>query len=160
MKRRAGIFDPWRQDPPPQTSEPSARKRQPEPDRDGAVIPPRYCIQFDGLRAGVHVWTLAEGDAGSAQARSILVDLVHRIAAREGVSKILQSWGIFLGTPPQANPVVLVAGDKKMTISAPAEDRVVPRAIDNLALALREVSQQFSDVRDLLVALKIRPYVK
>lgn len=47
-----------------------------------------------------------------------------------------------------------------MTISAPAEDRVVPRAIDNLALALREVSQQFSDVRDLLVALKIRPYVK
>jgi hypothetical protein len=49
-----------------------------------------------------------------------------------------------------------------LTISVPVEDpeRLIPRAIDNLSLALREVAQQFPDVRDMMIALKVRPYVK
>jgi hypothetical protein len=56
----------------------------------------------------------------------------------------------------------MVAGDKKVTISVPVDDadRFVARAIDLLSLALREVSQQFPDVREVLLALKVHPYLK
>lgn len=160
MKKQAGIFDPWRQTAVPPVDETPARKTPTETLIDEHQ--PKHCIQFAGLRAGVFVWLDDQGDEDSARARATIIDLVHRISAREGIAKILHSWGVYVGTPKQPNPIVLVDGDKKMTISVPVEDpeRLVPRAIDNLALALREVAQQFPDVRDMLVALKVRPYVK
>ncbi len=160
MKKQAGIFDPWRQTAVPPVDETPARMTPTEvPAND---LHPQHCIQFAGLRAGIFVWLDDEGNEDSTRARAIIIDLVHRISTREGVAKILHSWGVFAGAPKQPNSVVLVNGDKKMTISVPVEDpdRLVLRAIDNLALAFREVAQQFPDVRDTLVALKVRPYVK
>jgi hypothetical protein len=160
MKKKAGIFDPWRQSSAPPVDEMPARKTPHSPPLGDPSH--QHCIQFAGLRAGLFVWLADEGDEDSARARAILVDLVHRISAREGIATILQSWGVYTGTPKQPNPLVLTVGDKKITISIPVDDpeRLVPRAIDNLSLALREVAQQFPDVRDTLVALKVRPYVK
>lgn len=160
MKKQAGIFDPWRQTAVPPVDETPARKTPTETPIDEHQ--PQHCIQFAGLRAGLFVWLDDQGEEDSARARAIVIDLVHRVSAREGIAKILHSWGVYVGTPKQPNPIVLVNGDKKMTISVPVEDpeRLVPRAIDNLSLALREVAQQFPDVRDMLVALKVRPYVK
>jgi hypothetical protein len=161
LKRRAGIFDPWRQGATvPEVDPTPARKTPTDFSLDDAATSQQHCIQFNGLRAGLYVWLSAQDDDDSARARGTLVDLVHRINVREGIAKILHGWGVYVGTPKQPNPVVLVAGEKKVTISVPTDDRLVPRAIDNLSLALREVSQQFPDVRDTLVALKIRPYVK
>jgi hypothetical protein len=160
MKKQAGIFDPWRQTAVPPVDETPARKTPTETPIDPEQ--PQHCVQFAGLRAGLFVWLDDQGDEDSTRARSIIIDLVNRVSAREGIAKILHSWGVYAGAPKQPNPIVLIHGDKKMTISVPVEDpeRLVPRAIDNLALALREVAQQFPDVRDMLVALKVRPYVK
>jgi hypothetical protein len=120
-----------------------------------------HCIQFNGLRAGVFVSVPDSGDDDSPRARQVLVDLIHRLSSREGVSKILHGWGVYTGTPKHPEVIVLGDGEKKMTIVVPVkDDRLVPRAIDTLSLALREVAQQFPDVRDMLVALKVRPYVK
>jgi len=162
MKKRAGIFDPWRQGTvPPGVDETPARKTPTEFHVDDTVTQQQHCIQFNGIRAGIYVWLIDQESDDSTRARNMLIELVHRIHSREGIAKILKSWGVYLGTPKQPNPVVLVDGEKKMTISVPVDDdRLVPRAIDSLSLALREVSQQFPDVRDTLVALKIRPYVK
>lgn len=160
MKKKAGIFDPWRQSAPPPVDETPARKTPTETPVEGN--PPQHCVQFAGIRAGIFVWLDDQGDEDSNRARATIIGLVHKINVREGIAKILGSWGVFTGTPKQPNPIVLVDGDKKMTISVPVEDpdRLVPRAIDNLALALREVAQQFPDVRDTLAALKVHPYVK
>lgn len=160
MKKRAGIFDPWRQTEQPLIDETPARKTPTEYPVDDTASHAQHCIQFNGLRAGVFVWLVEEGEEDSSRARQILVDLIHRVNAREGIAKILQQWGIYVGTPKQPNPLVLGDGPKKVTISVPVDDRLVLRAIDSLSLALREVSQQFPDVRDTLVALKVRPYVK
>lgn len=159
--KKAGIFDPWRQTEQPAVDENPARKTPSEVPIDDTVSRQLSCIQFNGIRAGLYVWLDDVTEDDSARARTALIDLVHRINSRDGIAKILNGWGIYLGTPKQPNPVVLVAGEKKITISVPVDDdRLVPRAIDNLSLALREVAQQFPDVRDMLVALKIRPYVK
>ena len=159
MKTRAGIFDPWRQTEVPRVDETPARKTPTETQIDEAA--PQHCIQFNGIRGGLFVWLQDKNEDDSARARAILVDLVHRINARDGIPKILNEWGVYVGAQKQPNPIVLVSGEKKMTISVPVvDDRHVPRAIDNLSLALREVSQQFPDVRDMLVALKVRPYLK
>jgi len=79
----------------------------------------------------------------------------------DNISKVLHGWGVYAGVHKAPDVVQLGDGEKKMTIVVPVKDeRLVPRAIDTLSLALREVSQQFPDVRDMLVALKVRPYVK
>jgi len=161
MKKRAGIFDPWRQTTQPELDETPARKTPAETPIDSSIAHPQHCIQFNGLRAGIYVWLVDQDDTDSARARTVLVDLVHRISSREGIAKVLQGWGVFTGTPKQPNPVVLGEDPKKITISVSVDDdRLVARAVDTLSLALREVSQQFPDVRDMLVALKVRPYVK
>jgi len=161
MNKRAGIFDPWRQSATPEVDHTPARKTPSETPLESAPSD-LHCIQFNGLRAGIYVWVLEKDAEDSSLARATLIDVVHRISAREGIAKVLHSWGVYVGTPKQPNPIVLTAGDKKMTIAVPVEDaeRLVPRAIDTLSLALREVSQQFPDVRDMLLALKVRPYLK
>lgn len=161
MKKRAGIFDPWRQIEQPPVDETPARKTPTDTPLNGTDHQPEHCIQFNGIRAGVFVWLDDSGGDDSPRARQILVDLIHRISPREGISKILHGWGVYTGTPKHPEVVVVGDGEKKMTIVVPVkDDRLVPRAIDTLSLALREVSQQFPDVRDMLVALKVRPYVK
>jgi hypothetical protein len=160
MKKRAGIFDPWRQTEQPLVDDTPARKTPSEYPVDDVETPAQHCVQFNGLRAGLYVWMHDVGEEDSSRARQTLVDLVHRVNARDAISKILQGWGVYIGTPKQPFPVVLGDGVKKVTISVPVDDRLVPRAIDSLSLALREVAQQFPDVRDMLVALKVRPYVK
>lgn len=162
MKKKAGIFDPWRQAAVPPIDESPARKAATEVVIDEDA--PQHCVQFAGLRAGLFIWMDDQGDADSQRARLALIELVHRIANQEAVAQMLNSWGVFVGTPKQPNSIVLSEGTKQMTISVPVDDpdpeRMVARAIDSLALALREVSQQHADVRDTLVALKIKPYVK
>lgn len=165
MKKRAGIFDPWRQEAPPAVDNTPARKTpsSEHPAIDDTWSPPETCIQFNGIRAGLFVWLVLDGSSDeSARARKVLVDFVHRVGVREGVDKILQGWGIYLGTPKQPNPVVVDGGDKKITVSVPVDDpeRLVPRAIDAVSLALRELAQQFPDVRDTLQAVKLKPYLK
>lgn len=163
MKKVAGIFDPWRQAAAPPVDETPARKTPTDFSvrGDSDKAPEMHCVQFNGIRAGLFIWVQDDGEDGSPRARSAVIGVVHRISSREGVLNILNGWGVYVGTPKQPNPIVLADGEKKITISVPvADDRLVPRAIDNLSLALREVSQQFPDVRDMLVALQIRPYVK
>lgn len=163
MKKRAGIFDPWRQEAPPPVDHTPARKTPTDhPSVDDTVTLPENCIQFNGLRAGLFIWLPTEPGDDSARARKVLVDFVHRIGVRDGAEKILHGWGIYLGVSKQANPVVVDGGERKMTISVPedAPERLIPRAIDAVALALRELSQQFPDVRDTLNAVKLKPYVK
>jgi hypothetical protein len=162
MNKRAGIFDPWRQTATPALDTKPARKTPSETPLDTVNGGDLHCIQFNGLRAGIYVWIPEKDAADSARARASLVAAVHRVSARDSAAKVLHSWGVYVGTPKQPNPIVLVDGDKKITISVPVEDaeRLVPRAIDNLSLALREAAQQFPDVRDLLLAVKIHPYLK
>lgn len=161
MKKRAGIFDPWRQSSVPPVDDTPARKTPSEAPMESPEVEV-HCIQFNGVRAGLFVWVTEKDEDDSARARAVLIDVVHRIIVREGIAKILHSWGVYAGTPKQPNPVVLTDGNKKMTISVPVDDleRLVPRAVDTLSLALREVAQQFPDVRDMLVALKVHPYLK
>jgi hypothetical protein len=160
VNRRAGIFDPWRQTAVPPIDNAPVRKTPTEISVDER--PQAHCIQFAGLKAGVFVWLNEVGEEDSARARGIVVDLVNRISAREGIAKILHSWGVYTGVPKQPNTVVLMDKGKTVAINVPVEDseRLVPRAIDNLSLALREVAQQYPDVRDTLSALKVKPYLK
>jgi len=161
MNKRAGIFDPWRQGAVPAVDNTPARKTPSETPLE-SVPPDLHCVQFNGLRAGIYVWIPEKDADDSSHARALLIDVVHRISSREGIAKVLHSWGVYVGTPKQPNPIVLADGDKKMTIAVPVDDadRLVLRAIDSLSLALREVAQQFPDVRDMLLALKVRPYLK
>jgi hypothetical protein len=162
MNKRAGIFDPWRQSAAPAVDNTPVRKTPSETPLDTTHVEDLHCIQFNGLRAGIFVWVPEKDADDGSRARATLIDVIHRISAREGIAKVLHSWGVYVGTPKQANPIVLADGDKKMTIAVPVDDaeRLVPRAIDMLSLALREVAQQFPDVRDMLFALKVRPYLK
>jgi len=159
MKKKPGLFDPWRQSasPPPGT----ASRERPTPDFSENTAP-MQTVQFDGLRAGLFVDVFpAEEEGRRLKARATLVDVIHRVYPREAIASILKSWGIYLGAVIHPNPVVLVSGEKKITISSPVGDaRLIPHAIDSLSLALREISQQFPDVRDMLGALKVRPYLK
>jgi len=159
MKKKPGLFDPWRQAAPPPLDETPTRKTPTEFARNDSAG--ERCIQFNGLRAGVYVWMSPKEEDDSLRARAMLVDVIHRISSREVIAKILHSWGVYTGTPKQPNAVVLASGDKKMTISSPASDeRLVPGAVDSLSLALREIAQQFPDVRDMLSALRVHPYLK
>ncbi len=163
MKKRPGIFDPWRQEAPPPVDETPARRTVGDP-LPGDESEELTCVQFNGIRAGIYVWIPARGTdpaTYSAAGRSLLVDLLHRIYAQDGAAAIFKSWGIYLGEVSQPNPVVLGDGPKKVTVSvAVADDRTVPRAVDNLTLALREVSQRSPAVSEVLSALKVRPYLK
>jgi len=165
-KPAPGVFDPWRQ-----MVEAPAR-RTPEGAEsdysDSAVVPMQHCVQFKGLRAGLHVWVadIEEEDAvRSVRAHTVLVDLVHRLCKRKELEEVFRAWGILLGVPLIARAVSMSSitgkGDKRITISVPAfDDKLGARAVDAFSLALREVSQRFPDVRDMLAALKIHPYIK
>ena len=161
MKKRAGIFDPWRQAEAPPIDDTPARKTPHEVPLDDTRTYPLHCVQFNGIRAGIYVWLVDQGEEDSSRARKVLVDLVHRVSSRPEVLQIFMGWGVYTGVQKFPNVVVVDDGERKITIVVPAgDDRVVARAIDNLSLALREVSQSFPDVRDMLGALKIRPYLK
>ena len=77
MKKKAGIFDPWRQSVPPPVDETPERKTPMESVIDELVK--ELCVQFAGLRAGIFVWLDDDKeDDGSQRARATLIDLVHR----------------------------------------------------------------------------------
>jgi hypothetical protein len=98
----------------------------------------------------------------SAHARRILIDLIQRLTIQDDVAKVLRGWGITTGVPKDANNVILREGETRVHISSPGADdpRAVPKAIDNLALALRELSQSFPNVRDTVAAANVRPFIK
>jgi len=163
MKKKAGIFDPWRQDAQPNIAAAAPKKVVTGDPVAGTSTADNICVQFAGLRAGINVWVVTKdpADDGSATARQRLISVLHRLTSREGVTSILRGWGIYPGSQGTAEEVVISDGTRKIFIVVPTGDnRSAQRAIDNLSLALREISQQFPDVSDMLRALDVSPYVK
>jgi len=159
MKRKAGIFDPWRQKTPPPVEEP---RRTPTDVPQAEANVARHCVQFSGQRAGIHVWveeTPNEEDYSDI-ARRRLVGAVQKLMTGEA-AEILASWGVFNGTAKCANPVTLVGDNGSITISSPDDgDSLVSRAVDTLSLALREAVQKSKSLADFLTGHGIKPYVK
>lgn len=160
MAPKPGIFDPWRQEEAPPLNERPARKALPMQsvyEDEG-----EQCVQFNGLVGGVNVWLPESAADVSATAREVLVDLVHRLCTRGEVVVLFATWGIST-TAVFGNTTDLVIGHgpKKLYIRPGDVDiKAVPRAIDKLAMALRECAQEFGGVQDLLSAVKVSPYVK
>jgi len=158
MKRRAGIFDPWRQSEAPEVEEPQKAVRILEPGSEGEDR--SHCVQFPGQRAGLNVWLSEEPEDPSKNARAILVDLIHRLYITPDIAEVLTGWRIYIGRKEEPNAIVL-GDDKAITVVSPVEGEfVVRRAIDSLALALREIAANKPSAGEVITALRVKPYVK
>lgn len=158
-KRRPGIFDPWRQAA-ATPEEAAAEARVIESNFEGDDAEP-HCVQFFGQRAGVNVWLPRIPENPSQSARAVLIELVHRLYGVPEAIPILTSWEIFNEERKEPHAVILRDGGKLVTIVSPVDGETKnKRAMDSLALALREITNAHTLAAEIIAALRVKPFVK
>ena len=132
-------FDPWRQEQP---------KPKPKVKQDTHPTE-EVCVRFRGLRAGINVWLPAdEHDNPDIEAQRILVECARKIA-----SPGFAYWGVHL--TPQPGAFKLGDNDSALYIAV-IEDHARERAIDALALALRDAQHS---AKQVLEKARIKPFI-
>lgn len=147
-RQRAGIFDPWRQE---HKAEVAPQLTKVGGDTTEHVEP--QPVRFAGRRGGIVVW-LPGGDA--AQAQTNILFALESLMGDRALFAIFHKWGIggkeqVEGTAPRT---VISDGTRMVVVLGEYE-----RAMDAVALALREVVRAKNSVSEYLASLGIRPYI-
>jgi hypothetical protein len=151
-KRRAGIYDPWRQG----GDEPEVVPREPVAvDTVEATAPPAP-VRFAGRRAGVTVWLPGDTEDFSLQAQTNVLAAVQSLMQDTELFPIFRSWEIY---GPD-----LVAGISERTVMSDGTRTITVigdyhRAMDAVAFALREAARKKETVARYLASLGIKPYI-
>ena len=156
MRKKPGIFDPWRQAPPQPVEKKSALLQ-----RDPDQLEVLHAVQFMGIRAGVTVWISNKAEAERVPAaRLVLAEAVTKLL-KTPAKEYLQGQGISEGWVDKPYAVRIGGTPHKITVETDsAGDRTSERAIDNLALALRHVIQHYPSLEHFFTAARIRPFIK
>lgn len=161
-KKRAGIFDPWRQDE-PEAQPQMPRRLQPPVDPDEGEEQ-MHCVRFPGRRAGINVWI--NGDSrptATLEARAILVACIHEIYnLGSSVSEGFRSRGIQL-TSTDSDAIVLTdGGDREVHILGFDREDVnaSTKAIEALSFALRSAQNGKSPAAEIMVKWRVKPFVQ
>src|SRR4051812_49005784 len=98
MKKKPGVFDPFRQnvEPPP----PDPTEMDPQDialDAEAAASQPRGCVTFSGNRFGINVWVPTNIEDREFEAREQLGRLIHEFAANTVLWPVLAMNGFVLG---------------------------------------------------------------
>lgn len=152
VKKRAGIFDPWRQERP-------APVIRTEPVRvdvnaENVELQP---VRFAGRRGGLTVWlsgTDPEATAKQAQT-NVLAALLHLMADKK-LHHIFLNWGVVGKDHIDGADLRTVMSDGTRTVVVLGD---YEKAMDAITLALREATRQDPKVGDYLLSMGIRPYI-
>ena len=153
MRRRAGVFDPWRQEPDPV---PVAESPQPTTEEDEeSSSDPLVCLPLRGRRAGVNVWlaprrTPEETTEAAAQGLVSALDLVP--------DETLQRHRITRRPPASGSTVSVRAGDRAFYVEAEGDG---PEAgVDRIAFALMEACRRDPSAARRIEGLSVVPFLR
>ena len=157
MKKKAGIFDPWRQTrPEPEAAPPLEPKPIGVESAVEAMDDVTQPVRFAGKRAGVSVWLSGEDPKTLVpQAQTNVLAAVTSLMAKPTLFKIFSRWGI-------SDPTT--AGKEQHTRMTDGTRTVVvvgdyPKAMDAIAFAFREAMRTDPKVESYLLSLGIRAYI-
>ena len=154
-KKKAGIFDPWRQETEPleEVPEPMRVNVDPESMSAGATQP----VRFAGKRAGLSVWIAHDNPEQAAdQAQTNVLAALIELMTDEKLVGIFTKWGIGGDELVGGSAAHTVMSDGVRTVVAPGD---YTKALDAVALALREAVRVKPKTNDYLLSLGIRPYI-
>lgn len=148
IKKKPGIFDPWRQATPPPAPvaepDPSLTPKDEDAER-------RHCVEFKGRNAGINVWLYYAPEDPEAACVGLLVDLVHRISILDNLEGVFKAAGVVLGEQPDG--LTLYSSDGRGVNLQGADP------VRTLAHAFRQVSRARPEVAKLLKDTGVKPYV-
>jgi hypothetical protein len=152
-KKKAGIFDPWRQERPESVANLEPLRVNHHTEDGGAPQP----VRFAGRRGGLTVWlTGANPDATARQAQTnVLAALLHLMADKK-LHQLFLNWGVLNKDHTEGAQPRTVMSDGTRTVVVLGD---YEKAIDAVTLALREAVRQDPKVGDYLLSLGIRPYI-
>lgn len=151
-KKRAGIFDPWRQERPDIVVPVEPQRVSTDPEDAGTLQP----VRFAGRRGGVTVWLSTSDPANQqAQARVNLLAALTHLLTNKALTPTFVTWGIASRS---------FADGKLETSMSDGVRTVVVRgdyvqAVDAITFALRDATRLDARTGDYLLSLGIRPYV-
>ena len=153
MRRRPGVFDPWRQEPDPV---PVALAPRPttEEDKDSSSDS-LVCLPLRGKRSGVNVWlppnrTPEETAEVAAQALVSALDLVP--------DETIQRHRIARHPPASGSTVSVRAGDRAFYVEVEGDG---PEAgVDRIAFALMEACRRDPSAARRIEGLSVVPFLR
>lgn len=153
VKKKAGIFDPWRQERPA----PVVKTEPVRVDINAEEEALQQPVRFAGRRGGLTVWLSgADPEVTTRQAQTnVLAALLHLMADKK-LHHIFLNWGVLNkdhadGAEPRT---VMSDGTRTVVVLGDYE-----KAIDAITLALRESTRQDPKVGAYLLSMGIRPYI-
>lgn len=152
MKKRAGIFDPWRQERPLPPPEP----RPVSLEESGDEAKP---FRFAGKRGGIIVWLPTQDDARALiQAKTNILAAVIKLLADPALFPIFRTRGIStetIDTDQERYVTHFSDGSRTVVVRGGYDD-----AVDAITFALREAMRAKDTVAPYLTSLGVRPYIK
>lgn len=151
-KKRAGIFDPWRQERPAPVAK--TEPMRVNSNAEDVVLQP---VRFAGKRGGLTIWLSGENpELVTKQAQTnVLAALLH-LMGNKTLHPIFVNWGIagkdhVEGAAPRT---VMTDGTRVVVVLGDYE-----KAMDAITLALREATRADPKVGEYLLSMGIRPYI-
>jgi hypothetical protein len=155
-KKKAGIFDPWRQEKPdaPPPLEPQAARLVNSDTFDSSVQEP---IRFHGKRGGVTVWLVAKENSAlsTQQAQTNLLGALTHLLKNPALQPSFKNWGIVAGQQTGTAAGTIIS-DGTRTIAVQGD---YTTALDAITFALRDAARADPKVGEYLTSLGIRPYI-
>jgi hypothetical protein len=152
IKKKAGIFDPWRQERPPPPPEPVPVSLEESGD---AAMP----FRFAGRRGGVIVWLPRQDEKKALpQAKTNILAALLKLLADPSLFPIFRTRGISTDTTDTSAERYLTHlsdGVRTVVIRGNYDD-----AVDAITFAFREAMRTKESVTPYLTSLGIRPYIK
>jgi hypothetical protein len=153
MKRRPGVFDPWRQDPDPT---PVVEAPRPTTEEDEELSSePLVCLPLQGKRAGVNIWVAssrARGTSNEMAARA-LVDALEVVP-----EELLLSHRIARRPPASESTVSVRTGDRAFYVDV--EGNGAEAGMDRIAFALMEACRRDRSAARRIEGLQVVPFLR
>lgn len=156
MKKKAGIFDPWRQTRPEAAPAPLEAKTVGVTESVEAHDDVTQPVRFAGRRAGVSVWLTGDNsEVLVKQAQTNVLVAITTLMAKKNLFAVFNTWGI--GDEARAaKEQHLVMNDGLRTVVVLGD---YPKAMDAIAFAFRESMRTDPQVESYLLSLGIRAYI-
>lgn len=152
MKKRAGIFDPWRQERPAPPPDPKPVSLE----ESGDDARP---FRFAGKRGGIIVWLTTRDDKHALmQAKTNILAAIIKLLADPALFSVFRTRGIStetVDTEQERYMTHFSDGARTIVVRGGYED-----AVDAMTFALREAMRTKESVAAYLTSLGIRPYIK
>lgn len=154
MKKKPGIFDPWRQEAPPPLEPTQAQPA--DTDSLEAVGGGSMPTRFQARRGGLVVWLPEnEPERIAAQAKTNVLVALETLMADKALFVIFANWGIS-STPMTHDGYTKISnGPRSVYVKGDYDD-----AIEAIAFAFREAARTKTTAETYLTSLGIRPYIR